>query len=212
MRFSSRTWSFISLALLFAGAFFLWLDRQLAPVPVERPVPAMSPASARDGAGVGRQSPFALLSQLDAAGSDAFHGQAETGSGEDPAVERDPYLLVNTGDSVDALARRESAILLENAFLDTDFGTDLAIPAHLQAGENPGGFVVQFRSALNRELYDLLSAEGAEFVAYVPNNAALVRASDAVAEGLAAHREVRTVIPFAPYYKLSRRLLSVAVE
>jgi subtilisin-like proprotein convertase family protein len=229
MRFSSRTWAMISVTLLVAGAVCLWLDRRLVrgTAPAE-PVPsAVDPATPGAGAGAGaryrQDSPFGLLSLAAVSGA----GQVSAGPvipaaaiqpvlppGDTPVVESppDPYLLANTPRSVDELARMESAVLLENAFLDTAAGALPGIPEHLRAGEEPGAYLVQSWRPLDRAFYEQLEAVGAGFVAYVPNNTALVVANSRAASRLEGSASVRAVLPYAPYFKLSRELLPTAVD
>jgi len=218
MRLSSRTWSFISLALLLAGALCLWLDRRLSPQPPTGEEPSASESPVTGRIDLQRDTPFALLTArtLDPASESPVNG---SGAGAETATEPetadsdpDPYLLANTSLSLDELARVDSAILLENAFMDTARGAVLGIPDHLQAPDDPGGYLIQVREALDRRFHDALAEAGAEFVAYVPNNTALVRATPEVAGELMARPDVRAVLPYAPYYKLSRSLLPVAVE
>jgi subtilisin family serine protease/subtilisin-like proprotein convertase family protein len=125
---------------------------------------------------------------------------------------RFPHRLLNTGRPVDELWRSDSAVLLENAFIDTASGTPLAVPAALRAEGDPGSYIVQWQGALDRTFYDRLRQAGAEFVAYVPNNAALVRVAEDGARQLASAPGTRAVMPFEPYFKLAHRLLPAAVE
>jgi subtilisin family serine protease/subtilisin-like proprotein convertase family protein len=57
-----------------------------------------------------------------------------------------------------------------------------------------------------------LSAAGASIVAYIPNQAYLVRASQAVAQQLQADPQTQAVLPYEPYFKLGPPLLVLAVE
>lgn len=228
MRLSSRTWSLISVTLLLAGAFFLWLDRRQARLSAPAPgIEATTNATAPAQGVAKRESPFSLLSlAMPAAPASPMPAAAPTQPAADtfPDEEEpelasgftrnrpDPLLLINTDRTVDELARRETAVLLENAFIDTAVGLEVDVPEHLRPSADPGGYLVQSTGALDRRFYDALSAAGAEFVAYVPNNTALVKASAEVAARLNARADVRAVLPYAPYYKISRELLSQAVD
>ena len=119
---------------------------------------------------------------------------------------------MNSDAPLDLLARRETALLLENAVIDTSLGVAMDIPDHLRAAGDPGSYVVQVDRPLDSAFYGLLKAENAQFIAYVPNNAALVRASAGAVERLAATRGVRAVLPYEPYYKVAAGLLANAIE
>ena len=84
------------------------------------------------------------------------------------------------------MQRSDTAILLENALLDTAQPATLAIPDHLRAQGDPGSYVVQARGPIDAGFRSLLKAAGASVVSYIPNNAYLVRASGAVAQQLQA--------------------------
>src|SRR5437870_1251599 len=123
-----------------------------------------------------------------------------------------PYRLSNTDQSLSQLGRSDTAILLENALIDTASPTPLAVPEHLRASGDPGSYLVQWRRPLDKAFYARLREAGAEFVSYIPNNAALVRVSAEGARLLAAMSGAQTVLPYEPYYKLARELLPLAVE
>ena len=108
--------------------------------------------------------------------------------------------------------RNPRAILLENALLDTAQPVDLPIPASLRAQGDPGAWVVQAKGPLNDAFRALLKRAGASIVSYIPNNACLVRASQAVAQQLEAAPATAAVLAYEPYYKLKPWLLKVALE
>ena len=118
--------------------------------------------------------------------------------------------LTNTTATISQLQRSESAILLQNALLDTTKGAP-AIPAHLLAQGDPGTWIVQARGPINNGFRSLLQDAGATIVSYIPNNAYLVRASQAVADQLQAGPLTQAVLPYEPYYKLTPSLLNFAV-
>ena len=120
--------------------------------------------------------------------------------------------LSNTPASLSQLLRRPTAILLENALLDTAQPAGLSIPGHLRAHGDPGAYVVQSRVPLDDAFRAGLSAAGADIVAYIPNQAYLVRASQAIAQQLQADPRTQAVLPYEPYFKLKRPLLALAVE
>jgi subtilisin-like proprotein convertase family protein len=103
-------------------------------------------------------------------------------------------------------------VLLENALLDTAQPVNLPIPAFLRAQGSPGAWLVQARKPLDDAFRLLLAQAGASIVSYIPNNAYLVRASEAVARQLEAAPAAQAVLPYEPYYKLKSWLLRAAVE
>ncbi len=107
--------------------------------------------------------------------------------------------------------RSDTAILLENALLDTARPASLPIPDHLRAQGDPGSYIVQARGPIDAAFRSLLKTAGAAIVAYIPNNAYLVRASAAVARQLQADPRSQSVLPYEPYYKLKPSLLELAV-
>jgi len=108
--------------------------------------------------------------------------------------------------------RNPQAILLESALLDTARPADLPIPDSLRAKGDPGTWIVQAREPLDAAFRALLEQAGASLVSYIPNNAYLVRASQAVAHELAAVPATQAVLPYEPYYKLKPWLLKAALE
>src|SRR5215831_10534845 len=96
------------------------------------------------------------------------------------------HRLANTTKELAELTRSDSAILLENAFLDTAAALELEIPSDLRLHGSPGSYIIQSRGALNGELRQLLKNYGIQPVAYIPNNAFLVLLSDDLATKLRA--------------------------
>ncbi len=119
--------------------------------------------------------------------------------------------MSNSDQSLSQLGRSDTAILLENASIDTASPKALALPEHLRAAD-PGSYLVQWRRSLDSVFYARLRDAGAEFVSYIPNNAALVRVSADGARVLGATPGIRSVLPYEPYYKFARGLLALAVE
>ena len=122
------------------------------------------------------------------------------------------YRLTNTTEPLDRLIHNPQAILLENGLLDTARSTRLPIPDSLRAQGDPGAWIVQAREPLDAAFRALLEEAGAGIVSYIPNNACLVRASQAVARELAAAPATQAVLPYEPYYKLKAWLLKAALE
>ncbi|MBI5775416.1 MAG: S8 family serine peptidase [Verrucomicrobia bacterium] len=123
---------------------------------------------------------------------------------------RFPLRLQNAPAPAGGWFRHETAVLLKNAFVDTAVNAPLAIPAHLRAAADPGSYIVQARGKTDADFRAQLKNVGAEIVAYVPNNAYLVRASGPQAARLAAMPRTQSVLPFEPYYKLDDHLLELA--
>ncbi|HTR43790.1 MAG TPA: S8 family serine peptidase, partial [Pseudomonadales bacterium] len=120
------------------------------------------------------------------------------------------WRLHNTDKPIGQLVHDPHAILLENAFIDTSKKFDLIIPKNLQSQGDPGAYIVQARGTINPAFKSLLASEGATVISYIPNNAYLVRATEAVASELMANTLVQAVIAYEPYYKVQATLLAMA--
>lgn len=125
-----------------------------------------------------------------------------------------PYRLGNTTQSIGQLSRSESAILLQNALIDTAAPTGAPIPAHLKAGTDPGSYIVQARGHLDQPgaFQDQIRKAGGQVVSYIPNNAYLIEIGEAGAKQLSGLSQVQAVLPYEPYYKLDDKLLPLAVD
>jgi subtilisin-like proprotein convertase family protein len=121
------------------------------------------------------------------------------------------YVLSNTPQTLKQLLRNDRALILRNAHIDTTRGTKLDIPEHLRSEAAPGSYIVQSRRAPDAGFYAELSKDGAEFVSYIPNNAALVSASPDAGKIMSADPLFAAVLPYEPYYKLDDSLLPEAV-
>src|SRR5262245_32868387 len=62
-----------------------------------------------------------------------------------PHGSRSAYRLTNTSATIRELARCETAILLENALLDTREPLDLNVPERLAVSSDPGSYIIQAR-------------------------------------------------------------------
>src|ERR1017187_5735949 len=71
------------------------------------------------------------------------------------------FRLANTTNSFKQLQAAPHAILLANAFIDTEKPLDLKIPAHLKAAGDPGAYIVQARSVTDARFRATLAAAGA---------------------------------------------------
>src|ERR1035441_7418834 len=122
------------------------------------------------------------------------------------------FRLANTTNSIRQLEATPHAILLANAFIDTEQPLDLNIPAHLKSAGDPGAYIVQARGVVDVHFRAALAAVGAQIVSYIPNNAYLVRASAGEMGALQRSPLVQAVLPYEPYYKLQSSLLGLAVN
>jgi subtilisin-like proprotein convertase family protein len=188
MRFRPRTWFLLSL-LLFVAAYWVWTYAEK--------VNASSRAHAAQSAAA--QS---------AAAQPAGPALAKIAETRDSAKS---YRLSNTRLTEKELLRSNHAILLRNALIDTDRPLRLDIPAHLRAKGAPGSYIVQSQEGMDQRFYDRLKKDGVEFVSYIPNNAALVKATPEQARQMAADATFQAVLPYEPYYKLAANLLPSAV-
>jgi len=200
------TWFVISL-LCMAGAWYFWklgdqwaAQKRSVPPAVPATVPPASPVSVTKTV----SAATALLPRL-TAGLLAAQTQATP---VDPLA----YRLSNTTRPLGELLRRDHALLLENALIDTETPVSFAIPPHLRGPAEPGSYLVQARGTIDEDFRARLRAAGATVVAYIPNNAYLVRASTTGAARLAAFAETQVVLPYEPYYKLEAELLRAAVD
>jgi len=219
MRFSSRTWLVISLVLLLSAAWFAKLGNERRARSLGGSVGAGAPASGGARKPGARLIHFPLLSASAASRNPAQTvvgtGVDSSGVGSGPAVgvrdEKYPLRIRNTSRTMQELQRRESAILLRNALIDTEEIGSVEVPEVLRAGEEPGSYVVQARGMVDEFFRAQVREVSGEVVAYIPNNAYLVRMNAAQAEALRGRTRVRSVLPFHPYYKLDYSLLGSAL-
>jgi subtilisin-like proprotein convertase family protein len=121
------------------------------------------------------------------------------------------FRLANTTASIRKLETTPHAILLANAFIDTERPLDLKIPAHLKSAGDPGAYIVQARGPTDARFRAALADAGAQIVSYIPNNAYLVRMAATGLSALSANSLVQAVLPYEPYYKVQSSLLNLAV-
>ncbi len=152
---------------------------------------------------VGAKSP--APSATPAPGASASAGRAQSGGAP-------PLVLSNTSEPLNQLVRRTTAILLENARLDTALPLDLPIPQSLRARGDAATYIVQCRGVVSTSFRGLLRQAGAATVAYIPNNTYLVRASASAAQALSRSPGIQAVLPYEPYYKLKAPLLALALN
>ena len=191
MRLKPNFWWFVSLLFFMAAVWFWHLGERRA--------------ASRGGAGVLRRS--LSVGSVGSVGSGGVAGTAPVA-----AVAGRSYRLSNTTETLEELRRNTHAILLRNALIDTSVRADLAIPEALRAHGAAGSYLVQSDRSLDKGFYAALKRDGAEFVSYIPNNAALVRASEEGARTLMADRTFQAVLAYQPYFKLDGSLLPGAVN
>jgi subtilisin-like proprotein convertase family protein len=122
------------------------------------------------------------------------------------------HRVSNTTNSVGKLNRIDTAIILENALIDTANKTELPIPDHMRSHGNPGAYIVQARGPINDAFRAALQGADATIVSYIPNNAYLVKATQDLALSLSSSGLVQSVLPYEPYYKLKPSLLEPALN
>ncbi len=168
--------------------------------------------------------PFPLLA-LESAKRAPVTGGGATGGAQDSepfafSPVNDPALIVdkqfplrlrNTRASMQELTRRDSAVLLRNALIDTGAGKEVEVPDALRSKGDPGSYLVQAKGFADEFFRAQVREVAGEVVAYIPNNAYLVRMSHSQAEALRGRSRVRAILPFEPYYKLDYALLPLAL-
>ena len=214
MRLRGRHWAGLGIIILGLG---LWYGRPLPSHFAQLPASgdANSGSSNSDLRTLGGQ-PSSLLTRLDATSKHAtqIHPEAVAAFLEPlPEDLNHPHRLRNTSTRLDVLSRLDEAILLNNALLDTRSSRRLAIPSHLQAPTRTHAFLVHtdedFDQLFKPEvLADLQMTK----VAYIPNQTWLVRIHPDNVEILRSMAGVTTVLPYAPYFKISEALIAKAVD
>src|ERR1043166_1140377 len=207
MRSRLQTWLLVAIFVSITGVY-IW---KIAHVQHKNADPTSLPAepqrqavnSAKVAVPKPQISPIRLLSQ-----PGLLNSPLSTPTTSSNAPSRFAHRLTNTKQSVTQLARRDKAILLENALLDTEAPLP-TIPGKLQSSVDPGAYIVQAKGPLDAAFRSLLQQAGATIISYVPNNAYLVRASASAVQNLAA--VAQSVLPYEPYYKLKPALLDLAL-
>ncbi len=200
----SRTWFLLSIALFIAAAFFWRLGEQKRLAQQNAKQPAA--VSAKKSGPISSQVSSKTISPKKPP-TDSL--PAETNATNSKSLY--PNRLSNTTKTIDQLARDNQAILLRNALIDTRVEAP-NIPEHLRAKGDPGSYIVQARGPLTDLFRAELSAAKAEIVSYVPNNAYLVRMNRGGVEKLMGNKDVESILPYEPYYKLDTDLLELAVK
>jgi len=204
-----RPWFWLCVSLLcFCGAAYFWRladDWEAQKASRGQPATNAPAPSTPKSPSHAQLLPMRLLSQPGNLNYQAPRVSARTNEPSPLA-----YRLSNTTKSLRDLAHSDQAILLQNALLDTTQPNNLPIPDSLRATNDPSSYIVQARGPLDDGFRSLLKSAGATVVAYIPNNAYLVRASRGVAQQLQG--QAQAVLPYEPYYKLDQDLLRLAME
>ncbi|MBM3821567.1 MAG: hypothetical protein FJ404_01555 [Verrucomicrobia bacterium] len=202
MRLNSRAWFAISLLLFVAGGV-LW---HLGEKKRKGREPVRIPAESRPA-----------LPELRSVASSATPVAAVPTSSKAPSKSSDrsvalhPHRLRNSAEPYRDLMRSDAAILLRNAAINSTNGVSIEPPHSLRAEGDPGSYVAQSRGVAGEAFREALRTAGATIVAYVPNNAFLIRGSAGTASKLKQDTRIQAVIPFEPYFKLDRTLLDLAL-
>ena len=197
----TRLWLGCLLCLLCgAGAWFLWHHGNRSPGQTRSIVPTV-----------------AATHPAPAAPVVSSHGVINTNPAQislaDWNTNRFAGRLSNTTKSIGQLVGDRHAILLANALMDTSLPLNFVFPKNLQSQGDPGAYIVQARGPIDNAFRAMLAQAGATMVAYIPNDAYLVRASASVA-GIRWSPDplVQAVVPYEPYYKIQSPLLPQAVR
>ena len=156
--------------------------------------------------------------QESAIGQDHNQAQANDGStSPDSPVsndrKRNPHRLRNSLVELDDLARMESAILLQNASLDTRLPMDFDIPAHLRTEAPAQAYIVQFDHRLTEQDYGDVEKSGNRVISYIPNNALLIESPDSASPIINGGAGIQAVVEWQPYFKFKgSALLESAVN
>ena len=207
MRWRPLTWLLLSV-VCFAAALYFWRlgDRWAA----KQTAALSQPRPSLDTHRASRVTPLPVFPLLSQAGTLSSPPAPDSLTNHASRITNQFALrLSNTTTPIGQLQRNEHALLLENALLDTTRPMP-SIPDHLRAQGDPGSYLVQARGPIDAGFRSLLKAAGASVVAYIPNNAYLVRASEPVAQQLRADPRTQSVLPYEPYYKLKHSLLKLA--
>ncbi|MBT5706523.1 MAG: S8 family serine peptidase, partial [Verrucomicrobia bacterium] len=219
-RLSSGTWFLISLMLLALGAFFwLWGDR----IRAQRNAPAIQPDIVFTNGQVNfpnlGKPKYHLVTQIQektlksAFSSPVPTSPVQTSSQAVVAADpRFPYRLRNTVKTVGDLSKTETAILLNNATIDSSSEVPIWVPDHLRASEKTESYLLQSVGPFD-QVFDEASLKhlGITKVAYIPHNTWIVRMTPEMSQRIKGFRGTQAVLPFDPYFKLSDQLLEFAV-
>lgn len=198
MRTRSLVWGLLVL-LCVTGAWFLWhhgnrsltQKQDVAPTTAAtRPAP---PAPVVAGRGVVNTHPAQI--SLAEWNTNRYAGR-----------------LSNTTRAIGQLVGDRRALLLANALIDTTLPLNFVFPKNLQPQGDPGAYIVQARGPIDNAFRAMLAQAGATIIAYIPNDAYLVRASANVAGLLGGNPQTQAVVPYEPYYKIQSPLLPQAVR
>ncbi len=127
-------------------------------------------------------------------------------------AKRFPFQLSNTSKPLVELMHSDTALLLQNALIDTANGARVPVPAELRSSGDPGSYLVQARGPTTESFRTAIRDAGGKIISYIPNNAYLVQATEDVAQILRTMPRTQSVQPYEPYYKLSQELFQPLPE
>ena len=209
MRRRPLFWLFLSMVFFAAAAWFWRLgDEWAAKSKAARPAPETNQPAIDPKKAASQSEPADASVRLLTQPTERSFAELTAAARERKNRSRFPNRLTNTTRSLNELKGRDTAILLQNAFYDTEAPVSVAIPGNLKATEDPGSYIVQSKGPITDAFRARLKQAGAEIVSYIPNNAYLIRATESVAQGL----DAQAVLPYEPYYKLTPGLLDLAVR
>src|SRR5205823_6375863 len=166
MRLNSRFWYLLSI-LFFVAEVWFWLkgDEERARGK------ARGSAAAREAGPLANRMVQAAAGGTNPSASSVKAGRVSGGNQATGGVEpkpsapgpqgRFPYRLSNTEQPLSKLGRSDTAILLDNAFIETASQRPVEVPEHLRAKGDPGSYLVQSRHALDNAFYGSLREAGA---------------------------------------------------
>ncbi|MGD0614547.1 MAG: S8 family serine peptidase, partial [Verrucomicrobiota bacterium] len=209
-RWRPLTWLLLSIACLLGSLYFWRLGNEIqskAPGKASSAATVDQPARARATPSVSAGASSTVSWPIQGRPSSTNAATAAAAR-----ADRFKYRLTNTTNTLGRLARSRSAILLENALIDTSRPLGLSIPDSLRSQGDPGSYIVQARGLVDDAFRAALKQAGADVVSYIPNNAYLVRASANAAQQLSSNPQTQAVLPYEPYYKLSPAVLASVMQ
>ncbi len=219
-RLSSGTWFLISLMLLAMGVLFWQYGDRLRSrhdVPAQQPDIVITNGQVRlPNLGAAKHQLATRLSTQTLKEDFAKSTQGGVKPDSQGALAPDPrfpYRLRNTLAAAGELSKRDSAIMLQNALIDSESVVPIVVPEHLRAAADTRSYLLQsvgpFDAVFDSASLDELNIQK---VAYVPHNAWIVRMDPGMAKRLERLPGTAMVRPFDPYFKLNGQLLEFAVQ
>jgi subtilisin-like proprotein convertase family protein len=209
-RWRPLAWLLVSLAC-FIAAFYFWRLGDKWEAEKKAPSATATASNAPGAQATSAPTPVALdlPATMTSASTAPIAALSHTNNSAVQRTNSFPYRLSNTTQTVGELSRNSHAILLENAVIDSDSSTPLAIPDSLRSHGDPGAYLVQAHGPMNNASRAQIAAAGATIVSYFPVNTYLVTCSAAAASQLSGSFTVR---PWEPYFKVKASLMRPALN